>query len=94
MPPPPAGTASQGADAVLGLGALYSETPASVEEYTIEHKTRGEKSRPHRRSHVREDLAFGAESRRDQLQRRVTLSCSYKRPAASPTGNLGAGRQL
>lgn len=53
------GTLSKGADAVLGRGGLYGDSPAPAEEYTVEHKRRGEKSRPHRRFHVREDLARG-----------------------------------
>src|SRR5918993_570912 len=60
MPPPRAGKVSEGSNAVLGRGGLYDESPAPAEEYTVEHKRRGEKSRPHRRLNFREGLARGA----------------------------------
>ena len=50
----------EGANAVLGRGDLYGETPAPPEEYRDALKTRGEKSRPDRRLDVREGLARGA----------------------------------
>src|SRR5215204_6226633 len=69
-----------------GVG-LYGETQAPAEEYTVEHKTRGEKSRPDRHLDVREGLACGAPCSPGNIHARLV-------PLAGAAFGSVAGRHL